>query len=215
MIPEGANLDGLSDKIRIRSDAELERQFHGLLEICAVLDSCGLRWFLSGGTLLGAVREGYFIPWDWDVEVTILTEQALRKRHQLTENLISRGFEIHKVDSSRSNFKVVATGFGAKYEILGLRRRGKSLRERNMMQVSADLFESNEIVTLGGQSFPAPSPAVRYLEEVYGDWQTPKRTCIKSEYLTPRANRKPGIIWRASRKSLRLLAQSSQGFRRR
>ncbi len=188
-----------SNKTRTRTTAELDQQLQGLVKICSILDSCNLCWFLSGGTLLGAVREGAFIPWDWDVEVTVLTEQALGSSPQLVRALVKHGFEITKTDFSRSNLKIVANGFGAKYEIHGLRMKGKTIRARHMMEVSASLFESHEIVTLEGRAFPGPSPAISYLEQVYGDWQTPKRTAIKSDYLMPRANLQAGVLLRIFR----------------
>lgn len=186
-------------KIRIRTGAELKHQLHGLLEICSILDRCNVRWFLSGGTLLGAVRNGCFIPWDWDVEVTVLTEEALPAVQDLVKALEGNDLIITKVDFSRSNFKLVASGFGSKYEILGLRKKGKSIRARHMMAISSSLFEAQEMVTLAGHPFPAPSPAIGYLEEVYGDWATPKRTAVKSDYLTPRANLHSGLLLRLVR----------------
>lgn len=43
------------------------------LEILRAVDAFnkenGLRWFLAGGTLLGAIRHGGFIPWDNDIDI--------------------------------------------------------------------------------------------------------------------------------------------------
>lgn len=194
-------------KIRIRTAAELKLQLNGLFTICHILDSCSIRWFLTGGTLLGAVRNGCFIPWDWDCEVTVLTEEALPAIQQLVTALEGEGLEITKTDFSRSNFKIVASGFGTRYEILGLRRKGKSIRARHMMEISAALFESQEMVSLEGHSFPAPTPAISYLEEVYGDWATPKRTAVKSDYLTPRANLHVGFLLRLVRHAVSTMAK--------
>ena len=58
------------NKIRIRSDNELKMQNHGLEELSQILNSNKIKHYITGGTLLGAIREKNFIKWDWDVEIT-------------------------------------------------------------------------------------------------------------------------------------------------
>ena len=39
-----------------------------------VLEKHGLRFFLLGGTMIGAVRNGGFVPWDDDVDVIMFRD---------------------------------------------------------------------------------------------------------------------------------------------
>ena len=69
----------------------LRRQQMRMLEIlCAVDDICrrhGIRYWLSSGTLIGAVRHGGFIPWDDDLDIEMLWPDYCRLMKVLPREL--------------------------------------------------------------------------------------------------------------------------------
>lgn len=172
-----------NDKIRLRTDVELDNQAKGLVEMKQILNKLSIPYFLGGGTLLGVIRDGDFIAWDWDVEIDVKTEDIFEKKNELVNSLICEGFEILKTDDTYKNFKINAKKYGAVYEILGYYKKD-DMRYRYYFKIPDFFFQKAGLVTLRGETYPTLYPQEDYLEFTYGDWKTPLRTSNKSDYLS-------------------------------
>lgn len=172
-------------KLRLYTKEELALRNKGLQEIKNTLDTLGIKFLLFDGVLLGAVREGGFIKWDWDVELALFAEQATKKVAIIGDKLASTGFEIGTVDKRPTNLKINAHKYGTKYSMVGFYEDG-ALRRREQWKYPKSFFDNLEYISFLGADYLCPSPPTAYLEYQYGDWRTPKKEREQSRYLMNR-----------------------------
>ncbi len=77
----------------------LTKKENSLLELLnstkEILDSHYVEFWLEGGTLLGAARNGRFIPWDRDIDLGMWAKKiSQKKRSLIAKNFIERGFRV-------------------------------------------------------------------------------------------------------------------------
>lgn len=83
------------DALRRLQATELE-----ILEVIADFCSCrNIRWWLDGGTCLGAMRHGGFIPWDDDIDIGMLREDY-DYFCELAANGLPTGYSLHTANNT-------------------------------------------------------------------------------------------------------------------
>lgn len=158
-------------QFRNRTETELKSRQRGLEEFAEVLERLGARYFLADGALLGAVRNGDFIPWDDDVGIWMKAEDFRILVTAITAEIESSGF--HVTHGHRRNPKLNIYMYGEKFELESWRRRG-TWRVRWGLKMPAHLLDNPGQIELRGRFYPCPNPYEEFLEHRYGeDWKTP------------------------------------------
>lgn len=180
----------IDNKVRIRTSEELYTRKEEFLIVCDILDKLEIRYFLQTGILLGAIRQNDFIPWDWDVEISVFADEVEKKLDLLINEIIISGFTIQKYFRELFRLKV---NFVGKYprETTGYtiqawnHNKKKKIFWRNKFKVPDELFKEMKEIEFFGKKHLAPYPPENYLKYQYGEnWKTPLRSSDKSIYMT-------------------------------
>ena len=153
----------------------IPKSSEGLVELKRILGELNLPFILEGGVLLGAVREGGFIPWDDDVGVALRAEDLYPKREELLRALDAAGFQFHSMDSSYEHFKTHVPKSDTRYELLARYLKGR-MRRRAHYRMPKRFLDVTQDITFLGEVYPCPSPPEAYLRHFFGNWKKPKKT---------------------------------------
>lgn len=89
-------------------------QLEMLIEVDRICKKHGIKYTIIGGTLLGAVRHGGFIPWDDDADVAMLRPEYKKFCRVCKEELDSNRFYFQNIDNTK----------GYRWGYAKLRRKG-------------------------------------------------------------------------------------------
>lgn len=120
----------LKEEINTLDQKQLEKAKNIMIEILTEVDRIcvkyGIEYYLSDGTLLGAIRHGGFIPWDDDLDISMLrkdynkflevAEKELDKRYFLQTSKTDKYYDIEHIPTKiRHNGSLFIEEYGKKY----------------------------------------------------------------------------------------------------
>jgi hypothetical protein len=204
------------DDDHIRTEQELNDRLEGLIEICNIFKNENIPIFLTAGTLLGAVRQKDFIPWDWNCSTGVMAE--LMKGHEI---------DLLKKLSEKFIVTITVSHTCLRYEnndieIESLLKTSPYLRfncyyKNNYFQVENSVLIGNyrtrpiwktpvflvqneiEYAEIRGHKFPILAKPEIVLEWQYGkDWRIPTHKKSRNESVNPEGHitKKDRIEWK-------------------
>lgn len=152
-----------------------------LLEIKQVFDSLNIKFWLWRGTLLGAIRNKGFIPWDPDIDLAVLAENwnpRLRKKLEAKGFLCTKGMYPNRKmwGFHLTKYRVQTDLFLQHYYppddvYIQLSHENGSM---DRFLTAAKLFRKDRFAEFLGQQFRIPDLAEEHLGWIYGKtWRTP------------------------------------------
>jgi hypothetical protein len=144
-----------------------------------LLEANEIKYWLDWGTLLGAVRNGRIIPWDFDIDLGIFSDD-IAKALQLRVDVWKDGYDIepcsvlpskllfYKKDNHGDAFHIDLDSWTIDGDIARSTFNPDIIHTMEELSVLVDIeFE--------GQLYPAPREPEKVLERLFGeDWRTPK-----------------------------------------
>ncbi len=173
---------------RKRNAHELHRQGQILLETQKILDKFEIPMILSDGLVLGIVRHGDFVPWDFDADLFVLYEDVKDIGLDLAAAFLKKGFTSYKFKADPWNWKLAMSKDDYLVELRGWRReddyyiRYDKGAGKSIFKVPCRFFDYLVAAELRGGTYLIPMDEDDYLTHNYGDWRKEVRSTKATEY---------------------------------
>ena len=157
---------------------------NALVDVTSALEATGNRYWLSDGTLLGAVRENDFISYDYDIDLGVSAETF---NPEFLKDTAQKGFSLlHTFGRVEDGLNLTLERDGIRVDIFLYYKRGGNMYYSYFAQFSpakARRFDceypsvKQERCIFLGHDFWIPKDAEKHLEIQYGpDWKVPVPT---------------------------------------
>ena len=168
------------------------KEAEALLEKGAsLLEASGITYWLEGGTLLGIRREDRLLPWDNDIDISLMEDQLaavepflssvkkaglrVRVRRFPADSLPFRKGDIRMIKIRKSHFFGLLKGkvcldIFVKYES-GDKAFWMIAEKTKAVPVS--FYRNFRNIQFKGRDYSIPRDTEAYLSYRYGDWETP------------------------------------------
>jgi len=141
------------------------------------LDAHNVSFFLGFGTLLGAVREKWFIKNDHDVDIMILEKDE----DKLVKAIQSDEFKNSHLELIRVHYPfLISLGYVEQYLDIYVMRPVGDNYQCWVLNVEKWRLDQPDEINFIGNRFLIPKDPETYLERVYGDWRTPSNKHAES-----------------------------------
>jgi hypothetical protein len=182
------------DPNKDRGKEELLRQGEMLKEVKSVLVKNGVKPVLSDGIVLGIVRDGDFIKWDFDADFFVDSALVMGKEHNILRGLLDLGFVQITVRAGKRDWKVAVEKEDYHIDIRSFFRSGenfvsavqRSNGKYSVYTMPAKYMDNLQEVEFYGEKYFIPEDTDGYLSHLYKDWRTPIRSVRHDEYLNPK-----------------------------
>ena len=162
-----------------------------LESIAKILDDCDIQYWLEGGTLLGIRREGRLLPWDNDIDISMMVSQS-DKLESFYSALKKNGYRVKSrtFDKNSSYFKQgnlrmikirerrffgLIKGTVCLDVFIKYRNEDNSYWEidNKTKFVPSKFYNDFKTISFKNHDYLIPELTDEYLTYRYGNWETP------------------------------------------
>lgn len=164
-----------------------ENAKHLLFDVTYALDKAGLPFCLGSGTLLGAIREGRFIPIDLDIDLWARAEEFEPLVPKIVKSLQSLGLKTEVINHRHAgywdgrDYAIKFSGYGEHGDLTAFTKMPGNIRY-NPTHASEEpfciVFKDTDFGSWGptilyGRKFQVPGEFPSILYQLYNDWDVP------------------------------------------
>jgi len=182
------------DPNKNRTEDDFKRQAEMLIEVKAVLTKYKQPAIMSDGIVLGYVRDGDFISWDFDADFFLEAEKVMGLEDHIANEFSSLGYEIITVRGGLNDWKVAIDKYDYHIDLrsffrvkdMHISKVKRSNGKWSVYTMPTGFMDNLQEIEFRGGLYLIPHDTEGYLTHLYGpDWRIPIRSVKQKEYLNP------------------------------
>ena len=176
------------DKIQLQKGNYHKRMKSMLLKTIDILNEKKYKYWLEAGTLLGILRDGDLIPWDYDADLGIPADSAddimklrldflpkyLIKRRRINSPWIPGDMRVIKVKTPWEKIRQINFHIDL-FCVYPVQDKYRWVDSNALKHMDRKYYDTLSTIEWEGRTINIPNHAEEYLSHRYGNWQIPER----------------------------------------